>query len=867
VDAVPALELQLLGPVVVRRRGDGARWQPVTLQAKRLALLAHLALVPAPVRRDTLLLLFWPELTDANARGALSKALHYLRATVGGEVIVTAPDDTVTVDRARVTTDVAALDAALAAGRAGDALALWRGPLLDGFHLDDAPDFARWVDAERTRLVQRVTAAAQRRLDALEAAGDVAGAATLAQLLVDRQPFDEPALQRLLRLLDRLGDRVGAVRTYERFATALAREFELAPSPETRALVEAIRAREAAAPDAIPPLPPLPEPVVRDATAATADVPAPAAMPASASGATRGATVVAAAPSRRPMLAVAGALVAVVAIGVGVVRARPATAAGAAALDVDRVVVVPFLDRSGDTTLASLPVQGADWITQGLAQAPMLRVVPVTTAIAVARAAGDSAGVARIATETGAATVITGGAYRSGADVLLQATVTDARTDAVVGSIAPVRVVPGRPLDALDTLRARVLAIVGPHLDHRLAPYARIVSRPPSYEAYRDHAAGLEHFVAGEFPQAMRHFARAAGPDGAWTAPVVLLGIAASNVRDVPTMQRVVTTLAPRRATLPPYDRAGYDAVAAWLAGDRLASYEAARRIAALAPGGIPAAQVGKEALDLGRPREAWRVLAAMDPTRGELRGFVPYWINLADAAHLAAEPREEAAVATRARAQFGEEGWIHAIDVFAALRRLDRAAVRALVADTNTTWLRIARTREGSWLLREYAAEAWAHGDTTLGRELATRGAQAIAALPDSMRRTPRATTLAVEMLLMAGRADDAQRLLDAVPPTVADVNLLGLRLVVAATRGDAAAVRRWDAALGALPEPPRWGQDLAWRARAAGAAGDAATAAQRLREAFAAGYAWTRRIHADPAFARVRTAPALQGLLDPRE
>jgi tetratricopeptide (TPR) repeat protein len=66
-------------------------------------------------------------------------------------------------------------------------------------------------------------------------------------------PDDEVALRRMLALFDRLGDRAAAVQVYEHFAQRLKEELDLAPAPETRALIDGIRSRAepfAAAPTA-----------------------------------------------------------------------------------------------------------------------------------------------------------------------------------------------------------------------------------------------------------------------------------------------------------------------------------------------------------------------------------------------------------------------------------------------------------------------------------------------------------------------------------------------------------------------------------------------------------------------------------------
>lgn len=126
---------------------DGAESESVGAQPKRLALLAYLALesVDAPVRRDTLLALFWPELGDQEARRALRQALHYLRRVVAEDVFVTTGD--VIASRAEaLRCDAVELERLIASGQNAKGLELYRGDFCDGFHVTDvAPDFEEWV--------------------------------------------------------------------------------------------------------------------------------------------------------------------------------------------------------------------------------------------------------------------------------------------------------------------------------------------------------------------------------------------------------------------------------------------------------------------------------------------------------------------------------------------------------------------------------------------------------------------------------------------------------------------------------------------------------------------------------------------------
>ncbi len=74
------IHVRLLGTLELQD-SEGAELRSILAQPKRTALLAYLA-AAAPSgfhRRDTLLPLFWPELDEAHARDALSKAVHHLR--------------------------------------------------------------------------------------------------------------------------------------------------------------------------------------------------------------------------------------------------------------------------------------------------------------------------------------------------------------------------------------------------------------------------------------------------------------------------------------------------------------------------------------------------------------------------------------------------------------------------------------------------------------------------------------------------------------------------------------------------------------------------------------------------------------------
>ncbi|HEY7895391.1 MAG TPA: BTAD domain-containing putative transcriptional regulator [Gemmatimonadaceae bacterium] len=223
-------------------------------QPKRLALLAYLA-IAAPTgyrRRDTILGLLWPELDEERARSALRQAVHFLRRTLGADVIRGHGGEDLGLGTEMFWCDARAFDDALARGAPAEALELYGGDLLDGFFVTGASsEFEEWLAQQRARLRHQAIESSWSLTDHFEATGCGTEAARWARWAAARAPDDERTHRRLIALLDRLGDRTGALRAYEDFVRRAREEFDAEPSAETQALVAAIRARTTAASPAI----------------------------------------------------------------------------------------------------------------------------------------------------------------------------------------------------------------------------------------------------------------------------------------------------------------------------------------------------------------------------------------------------------------------------------------------------------------------------------------------------------------------------------------------------------------------------------------------------------------------------------------
>ena len=236
------IEFRMLGTLELRA-SDGRELHSLLAQPKRVALLAFLcAARPSGFhRRDTLLGYFWPEAPQDRARGSLRNALHVLRQSLGPAAVVSRGDEEVALDFSLVSCDVARFNDAVASESFEQAVELYRGDLLEGFFLNEVPEFSRWLEGERARLREAAARAASEAARERAAVGDTSTAVKLARRAVDLAEHDERALRALIRLLESSGDRVGALRAYDAFARRLAEELEAEPEPGTRELVERVR--------------------------------------------------------------------------------------------------------------------------------------------------------------------------------------------------------------------------------------------------------------------------------------------------------------------------------------------------------------------------------------------------------------------------------------------------------------------------------------------------------------------------------------------------------------------------------------------------------------------------------------------------
>lgn len=223
----PTLAIWLFGGIEVLVQGEPL---PRLRSRQGLRLLALLALrAPRPLERRFLAGLLWPESSEEDGLALLRRTLTDLRKALGTEAERVASPSRHTlqlVEDAGLWRDTERLERVLAQeGALDEALNLYRGPLLEGFHDE-------WLIGEREHYHLLMLTALERR--AQHAAPTEAIALLRRILLLD--PLRETACRALLEALAAQGDTAGLTAAFRQFRRSLRRMLDTEPDDTTTLL-------------------------------------------------------------------------------------------------------------------------------------------------------------------------------------------------------------------------------------------------------------------------------------------------------------------------------------------------------------------------------------------------------------------------------------------------------------------------------------------------------------------------------------------------------------------------------------------------------------------------------------------------------
>ena len=846
-----------LGRVGVELVGGSDDGDSLATQTKQLAVLAYLCVArPRGMRqRDDVAAMFWPEQSQDRARAALRGAIHKLRRALGADVLVGVGDEKIGIDAARVWCDATAIEDAVQATDFELALLLYCGDFLQGFYVADAPEFEAWVDRERARLRGLGRDAAVACTRGRYASGKKESALAAARAALEIDPYHEPSLRMALQLMAELGDRAGALVEADRFEARIGADLGAVLAPETRDLVQRLRAGLT-----IEPLepPPAGKPATRRAATPSKREPA---IPAAGEAKKR--------RSWRP--AVAATLLAVAGVTAAAV-ARRASNASPLAPDIGKPVTSVYLGRfeslpPNDSTARFLSLMAADWIGRGLSSDGGPHI-----ALATGRALGRDSALAEAA-RLGAQLAVVGRVYRDGTQLVVGSELVRVAGGTVVRSHPAVPVVETALVAGADSIRRIVMASVATATD---MPWGREAVNPhlPSYEAYRAYLGAREAEKARDLPRAIALFERATELDSGFTDALRWLIGMRSATGNWSVADSMLTVLERRNRTEPRVVRLTDAVLRTRMGGgdkyEALQPLYAELGVAKTAP--FRVYEEGNALLWARRIREAQTVFLSNPDAGSPTTGIYSYWIGLGHTYHELGDYQGELDVARRGLKVFpahlgmrGEEA--------RALTALGDPVEVGQVLDAVSK----APPGPGTWTASSVysiaAREARAHGLPAV-EEDARRRTVAWAASLTRRERENETLFFGVSALLYGVAAWPeliAQSDLKLAGDSVTMV-WHGNRGIAAAMVGDTARARREDAWLAGLTDaalrrglsrgPPA--ADRAYlRGLIAGALGDKSRAIELLREAVSRGWSIDVEFHTDPIIGRFVDDPAVKDLM----
>ncbi len=209
---------------------------------KRYRLLAYLACKGDWVSREQLAFLFWDDTDNQSAR----KNLRHLIGRIKHLDWLTGFETELEHLRWLVSSDVMDFKAALENSDWTAALGLYNGNLLAGIQEGDSPEFSAWLELERQAFKDRWHTASLGQARVFQDRNAFHEAIRVLEGLLERDPFDEEALDLLMRVASQNSQSVVALRSFEGFSKRLRQELNLPPPTHLEQLANSIKTRELA---------------------------------------------------------------------------------------------------------------------------------------------------------------------------------------------------------------------------------------------------------------------------------------------------------------------------------------------------------------------------------------------------------------------------------------------------------------------------------------------------------------------------------------------------------------------------------------------------------------------------------------------
>ncbi len=522
-----------------------------------------------------------------------------------------------------------------------------------------------------------------------------------------------------------------------------------------------------------------------------------------------------------------------------------------------RVVVAPFENKTGDSSLDPFGRMIADWTTQSLLQTGLAEVIPPENLTELE----NPQSIRLIAHETNANAIVVGSYYKIGRTIQIQAKVMDANEKLLL-AINPVAVPAEKMMDALDSVTYEVRGALAFVFDERLEELKIYFPKPPMYEAYRSYIIGLDLFTNNSGSQGIEYFNRAYSLDTTFYFPLMYTFYVYYNVGQFARADSVLRFIDLRRDRLSSLQQLILDLYINTMSGDLDKALIAAREVARISPNPGPLYDLGRTAFIANRPREAIDVFKRIDTEDCSMRGWVAYWHYFALSYHMLGDFRKELEIVKKARKLYPNNILALSDEMLAvaALGKIDR--VRSCLQEY-AALSKQENTDQGSFMIKA-ASELRAHGyedSAMVILNLAIRWYES--RTPDELK--PLRNSYAAS-LYGARRWDQSKIIFEELAKESPDVweyrGWIGLTAARLGDREKALEISEW---LGTIKQPYLFGGNTYYRSCIAAILGDKEEVVTLLRESLSQGYSYFQT-HFDMDFESLRDYPPFIELMKPK-
>jgi tRNA A-37 threonylcarbamoyl transferase component Bud32/TolB-like protein len=559
-------------------------------------------------------------------------------------------------------------------------------------------------------------------------------------------------------------------------------------------------------------------------------------------------------------LAGLAAVAVIVAVGAVLLQGGRSTADSEAGVDeIERLVVTPFENRTGDPASDDWGLVAAEYVTRSVERASVVTVVPASTVRDLVRDVDPAVGMSleEIVRRTGARYAVAGSYSAPDGRVRFDVEVTDARTGDLLRALDPVSGAVDSLEDVVTLLAERVAAatVVSPEANPDFATW----SSPPSMEVVRAQLAAQDLFCRMRWQEVIdqvQPLLRVAPDYG----PLVIMALYSyGNLGRLREADSVIAFIEPRMDRLTTSERFLVDWFQGVFFGDPAKERRAAEQLFRIQPGSY-GYHAGWTALGSNRFADAIERFLAQDLDTPCYRLFALWWRDAAMAYHVLGRYEEELDLARRGREQFPSYRpliWCEGL-ALAGLGRMD--AVDSLLDVIDGLPLRPGYSpgMQMTWIGLELKVLGLRESyEAVMDRALAWFAAQ-----PASELRYHRGRTF-----YYAERWADADTMFAALIAELPDnFDYRGHRGVALAhleRREEALEIDRW---LEQFDSPYQKRFLTRWRAAIAAALGDKVQAVQLLEQAIQEGMDLGYFQRRDPEWETLRDYPPYRELMRPR-